>query len=165
MWENGPNGCSPQGRGLVKQLAYELGEALSELPQQASFSEDTMYHLRQRSEGSRILRQALSKIQETWGSNAGQAKPAHAALVVRRLTPREAERLQGFPDDYTLIYLPKSKGKGKQRVTEMVPCADGPRYKALGNSMATTVIRWIGERIILAHNAWKQNGGAPHEDA
>lgn len=55
--------------------------------------------------------------------------------AVRRLTPRECERLQGFPDDYTLI--PWRKG--------MAP--DGPRYKALGNSMAVPVMRWIGERI------------------
>lgn len=55
--------------------------------------------------------------------------------AVRRLTPRECERLQGFPDDYTLIpYRNK-------------PAADGPRYKALGNSMAVPVMRWIGERI------------------
>ncbi len=54
---------------------------------------------------------------------------------VRRLTPRECERLQGFPDDYTLV---KYRSK---------PAADGPRYRALGNSMATNVMRWIGQRI------------------
>lgn len=54
---------------------------------------------------------------------------------VRRLTPRECERLQGFPDDYTAIPY-----RGK-------PAADGPRYKALGNSMAVPAMRWIGERI------------------
>jgi len=57
--------------------------------------------------------------------------------AVRRLTPRECERLQGFPDDYTLIPY-----RGK-------PAADGPRYKALGNSMAVPVMRWIGERIAM----------------
>jgi DNA (cytosine-5)-methyltransferase 1 len=56
---------------------------------------------------------------------------------VRRLTPRECERLQGFPDDYTLIPY-----RGK-------PAADGPRYKALGNSMAVPVMRWIGQRIAM----------------
>ena len=56
-------------------------------------------------------------------------------MQVRRLTPRECERLQGFPDDYTLIQY-----RGK-------PAADAPRYKALGNSMAVPVMRWIGERI------------------
>lgn len=57
-------------------------------------------------------------------------------LTVRRLTPREYERLQGFPDDFTLI--PYRHGK---------PAADGPRYKALGNSMAVPVIGWVLDRI------------------
>lgn len=57
-------------------------------------------------------------------------------LTVRRLTPRECERLQGFPDDYTDI---------PYRNKEHAP--DGARYKALGNSMAVPVMRWIGERI------------------
>jgi DNA (cytosine-5)-methyltransferase 1 len=61
-----------------------------------------------------------------------------ATSAVRRLTPRECERLQGFPDDYTAIPWRK---KGSE------DCPDGPRYKALGNSMAVPVMRWIGERI------------------
>lgn len=60
--------------------------------------------------------------------------------AVRRLTPRECERLQGFPDDYTLV--PWRKG--------MAP--DGPRYKALGNSMAVNVMRWIGTRIQMVED-------------
>jgi DNA (cytosine-5)-methyltransferase 1 len=58
--------------------------------------------------------------------------------VARRLTPREHERLQGMPDDHTLV-----PWKGK-------PAADGPRYKAVGNSMAVPVMRWIGRRILDA---------------
>ena len=59
-------------------------------------------------------------------------------LSVRRLTPTECERLQGFPDGFTQIpYRNKPAEK----------CPDGPRYKALGNSMAVPVMRWIGERI------------------
>jgi len=60
-------------------------------------------------------------------------------MKVRRLTPRECERLQGFPDDYTLI--PFTHGK---------PAADGPRYKALGNSMAVSCMLYIGELIAKA---------------
>jgi site-specific DNA-cytosine methylase len=60
------------------------------------------------------------------------------AMTVRRLTPRECERLQGFPDDYTLIPWRKKAA---------VECPDGPRYKALGNSMAVNCMEWIGERI------------------
>lgn len=90
-----------------------------------------------------------TKMHNTKSNNAGKLfeerspcldanSPAPALLKpsqVRRLTPRECERLQGFPDGYTDIL---SRGK---------PAADGPRYKALGNSMAVNVMRWIGERI------------------
>jgi DNA (cytosine-5)-methyltransferase 1 len=61
-----------------------------------------------------------------------------AQSAVRRLTPRECERRQGFPDDYTAIPYREKQA------------ADGPRYKALGNSMAVPVMRWIGERIALS---------------
>jgi DNA (cytosine-5)-methyltransferase 1 len=64
----------------------------------------------------------------------GVGDSAHG-WAVRRLTPLECERLQGFPDNYTAITY-----RGK-------PAADGPRYKALGNSMAVNCMRWIGERI------------------
>lgn len=76
-------------------------------------------------------------------------------MAVRRLTPRECERLQGFPDDYTLIPY-----HGK-------PTADGPRYRAIGNSMAVPVMRWTGRRIekinrIIANknNGWGEEGRA-----
>jgi DNA (cytosine-5)-methyltransferase 1 len=58
--------------------------------------------------------------------------------AVRRLTPRECERLQGFPDDFTRIPW---RGRSAEE------CPDGPRYKALGNSMAVPVVTWIGRRI------------------
>ncbi len=61
-------------------------------------------------------------------------------MAVRRLTPKECERLQGFPDNYTDI---KPKGKDTP---------DGPRYKALGNSMAVPVMAWIGKRIQEVEN-------------
>jgi len=64
-------------------------------------------------------------------------------MAVRRLTPRECERLMGYPDDYTLV-----PWRGK-----LAP--DGPRYKALGNSMAVPVVRWIGQRIQAVSDALK----------
>lgn len=62
-------------------------------------------------------------------------------MTVRRLTPLECERLQGFPDNHTRIPW---RGKPEEG------CPDGPRYKAIGNSMAVPVMRWIGERIQLS---------------
>lgn len=68
---------------------------------------------------------------------AGNTEDSHMdGLTVRRLTPLECERLQGFPDGWTDI-----PWRGRERAP------DGPRYKALGNSMAVPVMRWIGERI------------------
>jgi len=70
--------------------------------------------------------------------------------VVRRLTPTECERLQGFPDGYTQIAW-------KGRLAEK--CPDSHRYKALGNSMATPVMKWIGERIDMLDSADISNRG------
>ena len=87
-------------------------------------------------------------------------------MRVRRLTPAECERLQGFPDGYTDI--PWTEYQRIQRRAEKVgtsfeaelqkhgkvlrgpktpECQDGPRYKALGNSWAVPNVRWIGRRI------------------
>lgn len=60
-----------------------------------------------------------------------------ARLAVRRLMPVECERLQGFPDNYTLVPFTRSRK----------PAKDAPRYKALGNSMAVPVMAWLGQRI------------------
>jgi DNA (cytosine-5)-methyltransferase 1 len=64
------------------------------------------------------------------------------AMQVRRLTPTECERLQGFPDGYTNIPWRKKP-----------EAPDGPRYKALGNSMAVPCMKWIGERIAKCDSA------------
>lgn len=120
---------APHGRGLSEQFTSELDAALSQLSFEGTQAETVLRYLREASEGPRLLQSPLPFAQRR--------------AAVRRLTPREAERLQGFDDDYTLI--PWRKG--------MAP--DGPRYKALGNSMAVPVMRWIGERIAMveAHAA------------
>lgn len=70
-------------------------------------------------------------------ANGGVMPAVAFSTVVRRLTPRECERLQGLPDDWTLVPY-----RGK-------PAADAPRYKAIGNGMAMPVLRWIGRRIAM----------------
>jgi DNA (cytosine-5)-methyltransferase 1 len=77
----------------------------------------------------------LQSFMGTGGCNVPMVQPA---MAVRRLTPVECERLQGFPDNWSRISW---KGKPEEE------CPDGPRYKACGNSMAVPVMRWIGERI------------------
>jgi DNA (cytosine-5)-methyltransferase 1 len=80
-----------------------------------------------------------SEVFPTLSKDSGDQNPHVATpMAVRRLTPVECERLQGFPDNWSRI-----SWKGKPE-TE---CPDGPRYKACGNSMAVPVMRWIGERI------------------
>lgn len=115
--ENGPDGIG----GRTDGKAYTL-ESRS-VPQAVAFAQN------QRDE-VRLL------------SVAGAAEPGmkqqtylSQSVGVRRLTPRECERLQGFPDDWTLVLH-----RGKL-------AANGPRYKAIGNSMAVPVMRWIGSRI------------------
>jgi DNA (cytosine-5)-methyltransferase 1 len=77
----------------------------------------------------------LTKQSPTGG---GQPQCVSVAMQVRRLTPVECERLQGFPDNFTRIPWKKKPAED---------CPDGPRYKALGNSMAVPCMRWIGEQI------------------
>jgi DNA (cytosine-5)-methyltransferase 1 len=148
---------SPQERRLAGQPARELDAALSELSHEGASPEEALHHLRGTAEGARLLQQASAALQAMGrpheggnpaqdamhgvrrdGSREGPLRsPLHAgqASAVRRLTPVECERLQGFPDDFTLV--PYRGGMMK----------DGPRYKMLGNSMAVPVVRWIGERI------------------
>lgn len=75
----------------------------------------------------------------TGGGKAGQGHPAILnSMAIRRLTPLECERLQGFEDNWTRI---------PWRNKDKLGCPDGLRYKAIGNSMAVPVVRWIGQRI------------------
>lgn len=114
---------SANGHGVAVEVAHTLDQAQGQavaigLDEEQNATIDGMGCLKARREGG--------------GFEGTVMTPA---MAVRRLTPRECERLQGFPDDYTLIPY-----RGK-------PAADGPRYKALGNSMAVPVMQWIGRRI------------------
>lgn len=95
-------------------------------------------------------------------SAGGNSVPAvHTNMIVRRLTPVECERLQGFPDGYTDIRWYKSKagcfreelgkyGCPEEQNAVLETATDGARFKALGNSMAVPVIKWLGEQITKA---------------
>jgi len=92
-----------------------------------------------RGAGSQPSLEVFPTLKSDHGRGSSDQAP-HVSIEsgVRRLTPRECERLQGFPDDYTLIpYRGRVRGL----------CPDGPRYKAIGNSKAVFVVRWIGQRI------------------
>ena len=76
-----------------------------------------------------------------------------SGTVVRRLTPIECERLQGFPDNWTKIPY---RGKSAEE------CPDSPRYKAIGNSWAVPCVAWIGKRIDKATHKDRENLSANH---
>lgn len=89
------------------------------------------------------------ELAHTLGRNHGQENAISNGMVVRRIMPVECERLQDFPDNHTLI-----SWRGK----EAAECPDGPRYRAIGNSMAVPVMRWLGERIAAALPVKKSAG-------
>lgn len=120
--------------------------------------------------GKQVNNQTPLVAQVQWSSGGGQTENDTAQALragaehnyqfvrtgytVRRLTPRECERLQGFPDDWTRIPW---RGKPAE------DCPDGPRYKAIGNSMAVPVIRWIGRRIAMMSDLPLFSAGADLE--
>ena len=89
-----------------------------------------------RRDGGRLIGETSPTVEAQWGTGGGNTPIiSQIPMQVRRLTLLECERLQGFPDGWTDIPY-----KGKT-------APDGPRYKAIGNSMAVPVMRWIGQRI------------------
>ena len=98
-------------------------------------------------EGPGVLRETLSAVQEMGRPTGIQDQSTQPAMAVRRLTATECEFLQGFPRNYTMIPWKKKPAED---------CPDGPRYRALGNSMAVNVMRWIGARIRAAAEAERE---------
>jgi DNA (cytosine-5)-methyltransferase 1 len=131
-------GCASHRWEPHEQRTVELGAYLSKLSQPGASVESIVLDLWSTGEGAGILRQALSAVQETRRSFGGEAQSARAGLAVRRLVPEECEFLQGFPRNWTRIPYKKKPAD---------ECPDGPRYKALGNSMAVPCMNWLGRKI------------------
>ncbi|WP_253378600.1 phage N-6-adenine-methyltransferase [unidentified bacterial endosymbiont] len=134
-----------------RELAHTLGRNNGQ--ENAIVTEPFTLAIRGRSEGSTVEVRNDGTANALLTPNGGRAGMGVGAIgwgmQVRRLTPIECERLQGFPDNHTLIGW-----RGK----DAAECPDGPRYKAIGNSMAVPVMRWIGERIAAALPVEKLNG-------
>lgn len=134
-----------------RELAHTLGRNNGQ--ENAIVTEPFTLAIRGRSEGSTVEVRNDGTANALLTPNGGRAGMGVGAIgwgmQVRRLTPIECERLQGFPDNHTLIGW-----RGK----DAAECPDGPRYKAIGNSMAVPVMRWIGDRIAAALPAEKLNG-------
>ncbi|EPY5074991.1 phage N-6-adenine-methyltransferase [Klebsiella variicola] len=133
------------------ELAHTLGRNHGQ--ENAIFSEPFTLAIRGRNEGSTVEIRNDGVANALLTPNGGRAGMGVGAISwgmqVRRLMPVECERLQGFPDNHTLI-----SWRGK----EAAECPDGPRYRAIGNSMAVPVMRWIGERIAAALPVKKSAG-------
>ncbi|ENL8210644.1 Dam family site-specific DNA-(adenine-N6)-methyltransferase [Salmonella enterica] len=128
------------------ELAHTLGRNHGQ--ENAIITEPYTIAIRGREEGSTVEVRNDGTANALLTPNGGRAGMGVGAvgwgMQVRRLTPVECERLQGFPDNHTLI-----SWHGK----DAADCPDGQRYKAIGNSMAVPVMRWIGERIAAARPA------------
>ncbi|MCR6121470.1 phage N-6-adenine-methyltransferase [Klebsiella pneumoniae] len=130
------------------EFAHTLGRNHGQ--ENAIFSEPFTLAIRGRNEGSTVEIRNDGVALTPNGGRAGMGVGAISwGMQVRRLMPVECERLQGFPDSHTLI-----SWRGK----EATECPDGPRYRAIGNSMAVPVMRWIGERIAAALPVKKSAG-------
>jgi DNA (cytosine-5)-methyltransferase 1 len=125
---SGSHSGSHANGGVMPAVAYGIRSDASRDGEARTPSADATGRVRLRRPGMGVYEEVAPTV------DASQPHTV-ATSAVRRLTPRECERLQGFPDDYTAVPY-----RGK-------PAADGPRYKALGNSMAVPVMRFIGERI------------------
>ncbi|EBI9233468.1 DNA (cytosine-5-)-methyltransferase [Salmonella enterica] len=125
------------------ELAHTLGRNHGQ--ENVIITEPYTIAIRGREEGSTVEVRNDGTANALLTPNGGRAGMGAGAvgwgMQVRRLTPVECERLQGFPDNHTLI-----SWRGK----DAADCPDGQRYKAIGNSMAVPVMRWIGERIAEA---------------
>lgn len=151
----GPLNCRPYADNVAQESRLALAVRTAQTSANGCREDGLAYTLEARAEVQALAVQQNqsgdirhSDVAYTLGTNtspSGRNTPMiQTELRVRRLTPLECERLQGFPDHYTRIAW---RGKSAEN------CPDAPRYKALGNSMAVPVMRWIGERIkALADN-------------
>lgn len=139
MREKSECGCSPQRQQSAEQRDQQSATAVQVLSLESTQRCEEMFDMWQKGQWIGLLRQALSEIQEIRQSACCEEE--RCRYIVRRLTPLEAERLQGYPDGWTDIgEWTDTKGKKHK-------AADSPRYKALGNSIAIPPWMWVLSRL------------------
>ena len=141
MWVSKCKRRTSQEWGLARPESKELGAYLSQLSQHGTQQEKALYYMWQAAEGIRVLREALSTLQKVRQPEDVQAKSTLQINGVRRLTPLETERLQGFDDYWTLW--------GLNEAGERVEQSDTARYRQCGNAVAVPVVEWVGRQIVL----------------
>jgi DNA (cytosine-5)-methyltransferase 1 len=130
VWVGSECRYTPQGRKLEEQFARELASIMSELSYEGAQTEKELQDLWESTQGFRVLREALYKIQEIWRSELPKTR-----YRIRKLTPRETFRLQGFPDEaYEVL---SANGVSNSQL-----------YKQAGNAVTVNVIDAIGRRLL-----------------
>lgn len=130
MWGERKCGSTSQGRELEEQFARELTGIMSKLSLEGTSTEKEMHNLRETTQGSRLLQQALYKIQEVWRSDVPKAR-----YRIRKLSPLECFRLQGFSDE------------AHQALVD-AGISNSQLYKQAGNAVTVNVIDAIGRRLL-----------------
>jgi site-specific DNA-cytosine methylase len=133
MWQQQKCRCAPQRWESAEQFARKLNESVQKLSHENPSSKGEMCDMWETTEGARLLRETFTEIQKIWESF--NVESWRQTKTVRRLTPLEAERLQGLPDSWTDVEF-----NGK-------PAPDSKRYKAIGNGMAVPCSDFIMKRI------------------
>jgi DNA (cytosine-5)-methyltransferase 1 len=146
------NSMAVQGRPSDNgKMTFGIGEDGDPCPtlQKAHSHAVAFYHTNRQPEYGNY--EEVSPTIKVGASGSGGNPPAvQQSMQVRRLTPLECERLQGFPDGWTQIAWRKKAAE---------ECPDGPRYKAIGNSMAVNVMQWIGLRIAMMNEILEEGLG------
>jgi len=130
VWVDRECGCTPQGRGLEEQFAREFTVIMPELSYERAQTEKELQDLWESTQGSGLLREALYKIQEIWRSELPKTR-----YRIRKLTPKETFRLQGFPDSE----FDKLVEGG---------ISNSQLYKQAGNAVTVNVINALGRRLL-----------------
>src|SRR5699024_7902027 len=121
--------CSSHGRESIQQFTRELTSIMQKLSHETS-QEKNLYHLRETTQGIRLLQQALYKIQEVWGSSLHKKQ----GVRIRKLTEKECWRLQSFTDEQ--FYKAKNSGVSNSQL-----------YKQSGNSVTVNVVDAIVKQL------------------
>jgi DNA (cytosine-5)-methyltransferase 1 len=130
MWLDEERRNTSQGRELEEQFARELASVMSELSYQNASAEKILQDMRETTKGSRLLQQALHQIQEIWRPSIQEKR-----YRIRKLTPRETFRLQGFPDSE----FDKLVAAG---------ISNSQLYKKAGNAVTVNVVEAVAKRLI-----------------
>ena len=139
MWDEGEFGCSSHKWGLARQFFREFTDTLQKLPYKSTQESEKLFGMQWKLLRKRLLRETLSKMEETWESANDKNQSIYPSSI-RRLTPIECEILQGFPPNWTEY----GNYDGNIKKTPKTQ-----RYKMLGNAVTVKVVEEIAKRLNL----------------